>query len=193
MQNSKAHTVLAILIFLFGCSSDDKKSTKLADTPQLTSLDEPKSWTRNRFDQTTRDEIDRNIRAEKLYNELRTLLGSDRLEGSCRVGSVRGSAILTLGPKGVGVTYQALQYSAIESGYLENFKITRNEQGKNILIADWIPSGSGSGILAMETFEEHGANLVYVGISGSSFSYFDNVELPKEKFETFKKSLENFK
>lgn len=193
MQKIHLFLFTIILGLLPSCSTEKADARKLTDIPLLTSLEEPLSWSRSRLDQGTRDDIDRGTRAEKLYNDLLAIVGTDRLEGSCRVGSVRGSAFLTLGPKGIGVIYQVLQYNRIESGYLENFRVARNDKGNNTLFADWIVNDSGNGTFAMETFEEHGPNLVYVGISGSNFSYFDNLELHPDEYSKFHDLLENFK
>jgi len=177
-----------------GCSTGNEDSyDELNAVNVLISLDEPKSWTRNGYDQSVRDRIDKSKRAEALYGQLLGLIGTGRLEGSCKVGSVRGDAYITLGPKGVSVNYTALQYAAMEAGYLENIRIVRNSDGSNGLRADWINPNSGDGTLIIESFKEKGDYVVYIGIHGSGWSYFDNLELHPERYQKFTSLLESFK
>jgi hypothetical protein len=130
------------------------------------------------------------------FEECLKLIGRDFTEGSAVVGAAEGAAHLYIYQNvtddidewRLRVNYKVFipivsevsdQY--MEDGNLKNFRL---EQGKYFgakqLCADWTPTGSGPGKFAISIIKNRKSEyVVYVGIQGSSWNYFDNIKLDK--------------
>lgn len=131
--------------------------------------------------------------AQRKFEECIAIIGSDFCcDGQARVGATKGFSSLYV--RGINTN----QYSVIvkyavlllndwsdtytEEGTLSNFRMSadRGLFGTNQIIADWTPSGSGSGLLYISIIKNNrNENAVYIGVQGKSgnFEYFDNISL----------------
>lgn len=130
------------------------------------------------------------------FEECLTIIGSEFSDGTATVGDTDGKAHLLIYRNvteeidewRVRVNYKVFipivsevsdQYT--EDGGLKNFRL---EQGKYFgakqLSADWSPNGSGSGKFSISIIKNRKSEyVVYVGILGATWNYFDNIELDK--------------
>lgn len=146
--------------------------------------------------------------AEKVYlNLVNKHIPSDRESGSCTVGNTRGDAYIILSPENLDVTvkYRAItsfsQYTGefvYSSWYEENGELTDlefKEDDKNPgfyeIIGKWDNKTAGDGYFTLKIFEETKKNTLLIQISGSDWSYFENVEFDDKKFQAIKEILKN--
>lgn len=146
--------------------------------------------------------------AEKLYLELIDKhIPTDRDGGSCNVGATRGDAFirLTKGQLAVSVKYRVItsfsQYTGEfvysrwveESGDLLDLKLINDDQnaGYYQISGTWKNRTAGDGNFTLKLFEETKKNTLLIQISGSSWSYFENIEFDDQKFNALKSVLRN--
>ena len=126
-----------------------------------------------------------------LLTKVLNFSGSNSFSGVSEVGSARGNSFFdfskwTRQSPNVIVTYTAYGRSAREAGVLRNFRFKNTGNFKTkVLLADWqnFDKNSGSGIFEMSLFDEKYPNKLYLGLKGSSWSYFFNLELNSEQFQ----------
>ena len=134
------------------------------------------------------------------FEECLNIIGNEFSDGTAIVGETDGKASLyiyrnvtdEIDEWRIRVGYKVFipivskvsdQYD--EDGGLSNFRL---EQGKFFgakqLSADWSPKGSGSGKFSISIIKNRNSEyVVYVGILGSSWNYFDNVKLDKSSLD----------
>jgi hypothetical protein len=146
--------------------------------------------------------------AEDVYTEfIEKHLPVDREYGACNVGNTRGDAYFNLGKENlsVSVNYRVItsfsQYTGEfeysrwvkESGKLNNITLTNDDKnvGYYEISGDWDNQDAGDGRFTIKLFEENKKNTVLIQISGSGWSYFENIEFDDKKFNEIKTLLRN--
>jgi hypothetical protein len=84
------------------------------------------------------------------------------------------------------VTYTALSRSSREGGVLRNFRFLNSGNfNTKVLLADWqnFDKNTGSGTFELSLLDEKNPNKIYIGIRGSSWSYYFNLELSPTQFQ----------
>jgi len=178
---------MIVLAFLAtSCNSNSKKSTE-----------------NSKEDSTAKENI-----AEKLYLELIDKhIPSARDGGSCNVGNSKGDAFIqfTKGGLSVSVKYRVItsfsQYTGEfvysrwveESGDLLDLKLIDDDQnaGYYQISGTWKNRDAGDGNFTLKLFEESKKNTLLIQISGSSWSYFENIKFDEQKFNALKSILRN--
>jgi hypothetical protein len=163
----------------------------------------------NKSDNTAgEDSIAKENVAEKIYLELIDKhIPSARDGGSCNVGNSKGDAFiqLTKGGLSVSVKYRVItsfsQYTGEfeysrwveESGNLLDLKLTNDDQNQGYyqISGKWKNNTAGDGGFTLKLFEETKKNTLLIQISGSSWSYFENIEFDEQKFNEIKALLRN--
>lgn len=183
--------ILAFIIIIFGffaisCNSNSNKSDKTIGE----------------------DSIAKENVAEKFYFELIDKhIPSNRDGGSCNVGATKGDAFirLTKGGLSVSVKYRVItsfsQYTGEfvysrwveESGDLLDLKLIDDDQnaGYYQISGTWKNRDAGDGNFTLKLFEESKKNTLLIQISGSSWSYFENIKFDEQKFNAIKSILRN--
>ncbi len=91
----------------------------------------------------------------------------------------------------VSVTYSipgSKRYT--ERGLLKNFKYTNDGYNNTkVLTASWQNMDAGSGEFQLSFFGEEKPRTLYIGIQGSSWSYFINQDLNDQQYERLYKLL----
>lgn len=188
MKNYNIWKVATIVLVFFAtsCNPDSKKS-----------IDNSKG------DNTITENI-----AEKLYLELiDKYIPSQRDGGSCNVGATRGDAFirLTKGGLEVSVKYRVItsfsQYTGEfvysrwveETGDLLDMKLINDAQntGYYQISGKWKNRTAGDGDFILKLFEETKKNTLLLQISGSGWSYFENIKFDDQKFNILKSILRN--
>lgn len=153
-------------------------------------------------------ETEKSESAELIYSNLiNNFIPVNRESGSCNVGNTRGDAYFTLYSKSmeIGVKYRVItsfsQYTGEfnysrwveENGKLEELKLNNDDanNGYYQINGKWNNESSGDGYFTLKIFEEEKKNTLLLQISGSSWSYFENIEFENNKFEEIKKLLRN--
>lgn len=149
-----------------------------------------------------------NNNAEKVYlNLVKKHIPSDRESGSCTVGNTRGDAYIILSPENldVSVKYRAItsfsQYTGefiysnwyLEKGELTDLEFKEDDKNPGFykIIGKWDNKTAGDGYFTLKIFEETKKNTLLIQISGSGWSYYENVEFDDKKFQEIKDILKN--
>ena len=118
--------------------------------------------------------------------------------GLCKIGSVQGNSYFdftkyTIKSPILRVNYTAFGRSASEVGILKNFRFKNSSNNTKIILADWqnLDKNSGSGTFEISLLDESNPNEIYIGIYGSSWSYYINIKLKEDNFRETIKLLTN--
>ena len=114
-----------------------------------------------------------------------------RYTGISKSGYVYGDAYFNFSKMSrqfpnVLVTYTALNREARDGGILRNIKyVNSGEYNTKIIVADWVNFDKtvGSGTFELSIIGENKPNNVYIGIQGSSWSWYFNIELSNQQFQ----------
>jgi hypothetical protein len=126
----------------------------------------------------------------KAINKLKevTKITGNKFIGYCEVGSAGGEATIIVNGSVVTVKYTAMGYYAKETGYLENFKIKKDDKGYFKIYADWNNRDAGDGYFNFKVLHDED-KIVYCGIKGPSWDYWGRVELNEEDYNKVLKIL----
>ena len=117
--------------------------------------------------------------------------------GTSKVGNSNGESVFDFSKwskqfPNVIVSYTAFGRSAREGGVLRNFRFKNNgNYNTKIILADWqnFDKNSGSGTFELSLLNENYPNKLYIGIQGSGWSYFFNIELNSLQYQELINSL----
>lgn len=138
------------------------------------------------------ESVPESVTVEQTYQKILYIIGSSFNSAACNVGYTSGVCKMYLGsqPGNANPFFANVAYSVFmpiqgytegqnEDGVLSNFRWGSGDHyGTKSISADWTPKDSGSGTFTVTLIKNNAGEIVLlVSIKGSSWEYYDNVQL----------------